>query len=152
KAFEKLGYANAIEVRQQRDDDTWDPEDINYNTFRWITANAGFAMGPSRVNPLTGQILDADIIFDADFLTHWKQEYETFTMKDAAQLTGLGVDPDKVPVGQMFGQQPKLAMPHCAYSHGMTQQMGFAASIFAVRDDLAAAGKQLPEEFIRQGL
>ena len=25
-------------------------------------------MGPSRVNPTTGQILDADIIFDADFL------------------------------------------------------------------------------------
>ena len=48
KAFERAGFANAIEVRQQPDDATWDPEDINYNTFRWITANAGFAMGPSR--------------------------------------------------------------------------------------------------------
>ena len=27
-----------------------------------MTANAGFAMGPSRVDPRTGQILDADII------------------------------------------------------------------------------------------
>ncbi len=69
KAFEKAGFDNAIEVApaaRQRDD--WDPEDIRYNTFRWITSNAGFAMGPSRVNPYTGQILDADIIFDADFL------------------------------------------------------------------------------------
>ncbi len=68
KAFEKAGFANAIEVRQQPDNADWDPEDINYNTFRWITASAGFAMGPSRVNQNTGQILDADIIFDADFL------------------------------------------------------------------------------------
>ena len=68
KAFEKAGFYDAIEVRQQPDDATWDPGDIRYNTFRWITAGAGFAMGPSRVNPTTGQILDADIIFDADFL------------------------------------------------------------------------------------
>src|SRR5690606_19848041 len=51
KAFEKAGFANAIEVRQQPDNADWDPEDINYNTFRWITSSAGFAMGPSRVNP-----------------------------------------------------------------------------------------------------
>lgn len=152
KAFEKLGYANAIEVRQQRDDDDWDPEDVRYNTFRWITADAGFAMGPSRVNPLTGQILDADIIFDADFLTHWKQQYETFTASDAAQLMGQPADPSKVPAGQLFGQQPKLVLPHCAISHGMTQQLGYAAAIFAARGDVGAAGKKLPEEFIRQGL
>ena len=79
KAFEKAGFANAIEVRQQPDDADWDPEDINYNTFRWITSSAGFAMGPSRVNPTTGQILDADIIFDADFLQYWQQEYEIVT-------------------------------------------------------------------------
>ena len=48
KAFEKAGFANAIEVRQQPDEADWDPEDINYNTFRWITAGAAFAMGPSR--------------------------------------------------------------------------------------------------------
>lgn len=88
KAFEKAGFVNAVEVRQQPDDATWEPGDINYNTFRWITAGQGFAMGPSRVNPRTGQILDADIIFDADFLQYWKQEYETFTPKGISLLTG----------------------------------------------------------------
>jgi hypothetical protein len=88
KAYEKAGFVNAVEVRQQPDDADWEPGDINYNTFRWITAGAGFAMGPSRVNPRTGQILDADIIFDADFLQYWKQEYETFTPKGIALLTG----------------------------------------------------------------
>jgi hypothetical protein len=77
KAFERAGFSNAIEVRQQPDDATWDPEDIRYNTFRWITANAGFAMGPSRTSPLTGQILDADIIFDADFIEVWTKRMET---------------------------------------------------------------------------
>ncbi len=76
KAFEKAGFSNAIEVRQQPDDATWDPEDVNYNTFRWITSNASFAMGPSHVNPVTGQIFDADVIFDADFIEHWTKTFE----------------------------------------------------------------------------
>ncbi|QVL34407.1 zinc-dependent metalloprotease [Telmatocola sphagniphila] len=78
KAFEKIGFRNAIEVVQQRDDEDFDPEDMNYNTFRWITSDSAFAMGPSRANPLTGEILDADIIFDADLIRFWKQERQIF--------------------------------------------------------------------------
>jgi len=88
EAFQKAGFATAIEVRQQPDVTDWDPEDVNYNTFRWITAGQSFAMGPSRVNPRTGQILDADIIFDGDFLQFWRREYETFTPQSVALLTG----------------------------------------------------------------
>ncbi|MDR1270971.1 MAG: zinc-dependent metalloprotease [Planctomycetaceae bacterium] len=78
KAFEKIGIVNAIEVRQQSDSDNWDSEDINYNTIRWITSDAGFAMGPSHVNPLNGEILDADIIIDAGFIDHWKDRFDYF--------------------------------------------------------------------------
>src|SRR5262249_23925576 len=74
RAFEKIGFRNAIEVVQMRDDEDFDPEDMNYNTFRWITTDQAFAMGPSRANPLTGEILDADIIFDADMVRFWKHE------------------------------------------------------------------------------
>ena len=48
KAFEKAGFSNAIEVRQQPDDATWDPEDINYNTnllFLATVASAGPFVG-----------------------------------------------------------------------------------------------------------
>ena len=77
KAFEKVGFRDAIEVRQQESED-FDPEDMNYNPFRWITTGQAFAMGPSRANPLTGEILDADIIFDADWIRYWKQEAKMF--------------------------------------------------------------------------
>ncbi|HEY1378464.1 MAG TPA: zinc-dependent metalloprotease, partial [Gemmataceae bacterium] len=84
KAFEKIGFRDAIEVRQQESED-FDPEDINYATFRWITTNGAFAMGPSRVNPMTGEILDADIIFDADLVRSWKQEAGLFNGKAALE-------------------------------------------------------------------
>ncbi|MDZ7992886.1 MAG: zinc-dependent metalloprotease [Nostoc sp. EfeVER01] len=76
KAFLKAGFKDAIEVRQMPDDATWDPADIRYNTIRWInTVDGYFAMGPSRVNPLTGEILDADILVDASFIRALKGEY-----------------------------------------------------------------------------
>jgi hypothetical protein len=75
KAFAKLGYIDAIEVRDQSDLDDFDPEDVRFNTFRWITTSYGFAMGPSRTNPRTGQILDADIVFDEGMIRYWRSEY-----------------------------------------------------------------------------
>jgi hypothetical protein len=72
KAFAKVGFRDAIEVRQQQDED-FDPEDINYNTFRWITTDRGFAKGPSRANPLTGELMDADIVFDASMVRYYRQ-------------------------------------------------------------------------------
>ena len=75
KAFEKIGFIDAIQVRDQQSDDEFDPEDIRYNTFRWISTSAGFAMGPSRTNPKTGEILDADIIFDEGMIRYLRQQY-----------------------------------------------------------------------------
>ncbi|MFT3882080.1 MAG: zinc-dependent metalloprotease [Gemmatales bacterium] len=87
KAFEKIGYRNAIEVVQQRDDEDFDPEDMNYNTFRWVTNDQGFAIGPSRANPFTGEILDADILFDSDFIRMWKQERQIY------RFNGMEIEP-----------------------------------------------------------
>ncbi len=79
KAFEKAGFLNAIEVRQMPDNAEWDPADVRYNTIRWMTSiDAQFALGPSRVNPLTGEILDADILVDANLVSSAKQDYRSF--------------------------------------------------------------------------
>jgi len=155
KAFEKAGIVNAIEVRQQPDNADWDPEDVNYNTFRWITAGAGFAMGPSRVNPLTGQILDADIIFDADFIRFWKMELETFTPAGIAAMTGGPVDLDTfhAAVEALPQSHRHSLLCRCELRHGMTRELAFGAAAVA-----AAAGKDGPdlaketEKMIMQGL
>jgi hypothetical protein len=147
KAFEKAGFANAIEVRQQRDNEDWDPEDINYNTFRWITAGAGFAMGPSRVNPRTGQILDADVIFDADFLQFWKQEYENFTPEAVAAMTGGALD-----LRSYEEQQKSRKHFHhgseCEFHHGLARELAFGSHVLAARTSNPAEREKL----IVQGL
>ena len=63
-AFERIGFQDAIEVKQQPDDADWSPGDVRYSTIRWFaTSDAIFAIGPSNADPLTGEIYDADIGF-----------------------------------------------------------------------------------------
>lgn len=79
KAFERVGILNAIEVRQQ-DAETGaymdlDPEDVRYNFIRWLANDQGTAIGPSRVNPYTGEILDADVILTDGWIRHFWTQY-----------------------------------------------------------------------------
>lgn len=76
KAFEEVGIVGAIEVVYQ-DSTTGanmekDPEDVRYNFIRWLTNGIGTAIGPSRVNPETGEILDADVVLtDGWIRAYW---------------------------------------------------------------------------------
>jgi Met-zincin/Domain of unknown function (DUF5117)/Domain of unknown function (DUF5118) len=80
KAFERIGFKDAVQVKQQPDNADWDPADVRYSTLRWFTGypDPGFAEGPSRVNPLTGEIYDADIRFDAGMTRFFRREINEY--------------------------------------------------------------------------
>ncbi|MBN9418413.1 MAG: zinc-dependent metalloprotease [Candidatus Eremiobacteraeota bacterium] len=68
KAFETAGFKNAVEVRQQTDKDDFNTLDARHASIRWYTASGGGAsVGPSHMDPRTGEILDADIRISAAF-------------------------------------------------------------------------------------
>ena len=171
KAYEKVGFRDAIEVRQQENEE-FDPEDVNYNTFRWITNDKGYAMGPSRANPLTGEIFDADIVFDAGMVRYYRDSAATFGNKSAlgateamddispirAQQTGpfdsLGWD--KRPTPEMEAQHrdhlTRLQRGMCDCGPNLKRELNLLAAVLAVRDADAVKGGVLPEELIGQAV
>ena len=176
KAFEKIGFRDAIEVRQQENED-FDPEDISYNTFRWIATDRGFAMGPSRANPLTGEILDADIIFDASMVRFWKQEAKLFQndrpasmiqamregygLESVPQLPGLRDDAEGPKGWNEAPKDPEAARQRSrmlAARHGVCQcgtqmrfELGLAAMTMAARLD-GKPGDPVSEELVQQAI
>ncbi|HEY5800326.1 MAG TPA: zinc-dependent metalloprotease, partial [Burkholderiaceae bacterium] len=61
-AFEKIGFKNAVVVKQQTEADDFDTMDARHASIRWfVGSDVGFAIGPRRVDPRSGEILDADI-------------------------------------------------------------------------------------------
>ncbi len=71
-AFEEAGFKDAIQVKVQPDDASWDAGDIRYNVLRWTSSpNPPFGgYGPSFTNPRTGEIIGADIMLEWVYLTN----------------------------------------------------------------------------------
>jgi hypothetical protein len=85
KAYEAAGFKNAIIAKDAPDDPNWDPEDVRYSTVRWIVSHdpSFGAIGPSRVDPRTGEILDADVLIEGSFVQNWRNTYRRFAGPDA---------------------------------------------------------------------
>jgi hypothetical protein len=124
KAFEKVGFLDAIQARDQQAGDDFEPEDIRYNTFRWITTSGGFAMGPSRWNPRTGQILDADIVFDEGMIRYWRQEFlRTSGVPEAMDLLESG---HRQAFFKMYATEvPMLSMARPALNRYLQERRSF---------------------------
>ncbi|MBI4242720.1 MAG: zinc-dependent metalloprotease [Planctomycetes bacterium] len=80
KAFEKAGFKNAIIAKDPpADDPNWSAEDIRYSTVRWTAAhNMGYAVGPSQSDPRSGELLNADVLIDSEFVRWWKKSYDIY--------------------------------------------------------------------------
>ena len=114
KPSRRSGFRNAIGVRWQADGDEFDPEDTNYCTFRWITTPYTFAMSGLRADPITGEMIDGDVIFDASWVRYWKDEYAL--MMGAPVPTGSG-DNAAMQAGPLLDVGEVLS-PMMAVRHG----------------------------------
>ena len=88
EAFEAAGFKNAVVVKQMPDDADWDPADVRYNTVRWMfQPGSGYAVGPSRANPYTGELYDADIRISADFVRSMYRAQTEFVIPILGQVS-----------------------------------------------------------------
>ena len=62
-AFENIGFKNAIQVVQLPDSVSAYTDDINYSTVIYAASQKQNAMGPSTIDPRSGEILEGDIIW-----------------------------------------------------------------------------------------
>jgi hypothetical protein len=120
KAFERLGYRNAVVVQQQADDADFDTLDASHASIRWfVGADVGFAIGPSKSDPRSGEILDADIGMSDVF----GRGARRMLVEDVGA---------RVSSGLRAGHDA-----HCDYAHEAATEMGFALDLLESRGDIA---------------
>lgn len=127
KAFERIGFKDAILVKQQPDDAAWDAADTRYNTIRWFAGvDASFAIGPSRANPFTGEIYDADISVSDGIIRNARRGGEELVAPTLpSSPSGLWND------GQ---HQSRFA---CDYADGLAHQAAFGFAVLAANEALS---------------
>ena len=133
KAFEKIGFKNAIEVKVQPDDADFDTLDFGRASIRWLTsASPSFGgIGPSHADPRSGEILDAVI------------GLESLTVRNVrTQRSQILANP--LP-GALFDALPEspeerrlaLAGRLCEIGGSAFEQMSYALEVLEARGDIA---------------
>ncbi|HVF63512.1 MAG TPA: zinc-dependent metalloprotease [Casimicrobiaceae bacterium] len=139
KAFERIGFKNAIKVEVQPDDADFDTSDLKHASVRWQTvARTSYgAIGPTVVDPRTGEILDADIGIDANnvrVVRNLKAEYVP-----RVALPSVATGSDAFSMGR-----DKL---YCTYDEVATGEAIFGLSLLEARGDLDVDGSDA-ERFV----
>jgi hypothetical protein len=96
-AFEAAGWVGAIRALDLPADA--DAEDIRYATLRWNVSDAPQygAIGPSTVDPRTGEVLDADILFESTMFGNYRNSWRnlvgpsTTAAQALDQALGIGI-------------------------------------------------------------
>ena len=85
KAFEKIGYKDAIVVKDAPENDpNWDHADSRHNLVRWIMSeSAAYAVAWFRMDPLSGKVLNAAVSVDANYPAAMLREFD-FTLRKGA--------------------------------------------------------------------
>lgn len=98
KAFEAAGFKNAIVGKIMPDDADWDPADVRYSVVRWIESNQPSfgGIGPAIVNPLTGEILNADVLIEGETIRGLRRGYRLY-IKTRDTLNWME-HPDRQPI------------------------------------------------------
>lgn len=126
KAFEKIGFRDALVVKQQPDDADWDDMDARHASIRWfVGADVGFAIGPSHSDPRTGEITDADIGMSDVFGRGTRR----FFVEDVGGGSSRPHEALTLP-----GMRHDHAL--CTYAADAANEMNFALDILEARADL----------------
>jgi hypothetical protein len=95
-AFEAAGWSGAVRALDLPADA--DAEDIRYATLRWnVSDQPGYgAIGPSTVDPRTGEVLDADILFESNMFLGFRNSWRNLAGPSGAaeaveQALGVGI-------------------------------------------------------------
>jgi len=107
KAFEEIGISDAVVIHYQ-DKSTGahmdkDPEDVRYNFIRWLANDYGTAIGPSRAHPVTGEILDADVILTDGWIRHFWFQFNEYMPDTEAETAMQGMTAETM---QWFEEHP----------------------------------------------
>ncbi len=133
KAFEAIGFKGAVVAKQQPDNANWDNMDGKHASIRWFTgSDVGFAIGPSRMDPRSGEILDADIGMSDVFARGSRR----FISTDASSPSS------NQRLAQIMSGQHMASGAHehvngqCMIANEMSSEMNFAMDVLEARGDI----------------
>ena len=143
RAFEEAGFRNAIQVLDAPEDTLWSAEDARYSTVRWTATNRSvYAVGPSNVDPRTGEILNADVLVSAAWIQAWRGEAGEYVAPENAVRSVFFEDT----ASAGLNGETRL----CSLAEGMLREGTLTRALLAARN--GPDGGAITRQYIGQAL
>ncbi len=143
KAFEKIGFRDAIQVEVQPEGADFDTLDFGRSSIRWMTnASPTFgAIGPSHVDPRSGEILDADIGIESLSSRNIRAARSQILASGGIDNPFRDADPTPQELALLMSGRV------CTYGEMAAEQMTYGADVLEARGDLEP-GSSEAESFV----
>jgi hypothetical protein len=150
KAFEKIGFRGAIAVQQQADDAKFDTLDFGYASVRWMmNASPVFgAIGPSHIDPRSGEILDADLAFEGASARNMRQLRSQILPRSAAATFAFAA-----PLTPPAELAETFDSSRCLHGQLAAEQLAYALDVMEAQGDIDPDGpvaQQFVQDFVKE--
>jgi hypothetical protein len=146
KAFEAIGFKDAIRVEQQPDDAEFDTLDFGRASIRWMTnARPAFGgIGQSNVDPRSGEILHAGIAIES---------LDSRNVRSVrAQILAPGLDAPLSVAGSGSASRHAEGI-ECNFADAAAEQLAYALELMDARGEIDPASpeaQKFVEDYVRQ--
>ena len=169
--FEKAGFRRAIiamDPPTAAQDPNWDPDDARYSVVRWAASTVRNAVGPSTIDPRTGEIINSEITWYHNHMRSYRNRLmiETGAANPAARTLDIPEDLMGETMRQVITHEigHAIGLPHnmiasspipvdSLRSQAFTSRYGVSLTImdYARQNYVAQPGDNLkPKDFIRR--
>jgi hypothetical protein len=130
-AFEKAGFKNAVIAKEPTEEDTdFDIDDVRYSVITYVASPKSNAMGPSVVDPRSGEIIESDIIWWHNVMTslHSWMRIQTGAIDSRARANKFS--------DELMGEAIRFVSSHeVGHTFGLKHNMGasFAYDVESLR-------------------
>ncbi len=134
KAFERIGFKNALVVKQHEDNDETDSNDTMRASIHWVTdyLDGALAVGPSTYDPRTGEILDADISMGAGWARLPRRgARDSYYRPPGTRVAALALH-----------QNHHQHSEYCDHGESLAEEASFATELLSLRGTLPSDGPE----------
>ncbi len=140
KAFEKIGFRNAIQAPMEPENAPMDLAGLKHSSVRWFldSDEGALAVGPSVVDPRSGEIIDADIAIS----DNWARLVRRVAREQTATLGRPASERDHTAHDHDRSLGAGGLASACSYADDAMAELDFSLALLEARGDLVADGAQ----------
>ena len=137
KAFEAIGFKNAIVVQDAPKDGDYNHADGRYNLVRWVMSeNSAYAVAWFRPDPISGEIMNAAVTVDANYPASAFTEFKEEVIGRTSRTPWIDEEGKQTLLRQLIDKpmaKEGFRRVGCDHAHGLAEQASYAYNLMLAK-------------------